>query len=394
MIGLHRAHLVAVLRKEITDLLRDRKSMFWTLFASIISGPLVLGLLYTIAKTVGERIERTTAYVVNAEAAPDLMRYLERRGIRIETAKPDFEARIAAGELDAVLVIDQHYAQDLTQARPARVTLVTDSSRDRSAPIVRRLEAEVRAYGQQLGRERLVLFGVSPAVAHPIVLEALDLATPVQRSARIFQIMAFYALFAGLMGAIAAALDVTAGERERQTLEPLLATPVTPLALAVGKWLATSAINLLAITASLGGFLLALQVVPLARIGLPFEFGLGQFAAFMAVLIPFGLMVPAVLLFFGAQGKTAKEAQSSLSIGLSLVGMLPLISFLRQTQAPWWDAWIPVNGQFAVLTKILRAETVPPLDMVAVGVMPLVIALLAVWAFSRKLADERLLAGR
>ncbi len=386
--------LGTVLRKEVLDLLRDRKSLFWMLFASAISGPLVLGILYFAFKTVSERLDRIEAPIVRAELAPDLVRHLERRGIKILPEVENPEAKIRAGDLDAVIVIDPDYAKDLAAGRAGRISLLTDSSRDRSAPIANRLAQELREYGALIGQERLILRGISPSLARPIQLEQVDLSTPEQKSARIFQLMAFYALFAGLMGAIAAALDVTAGERERQTLEPLLTTPVAPLELAIGKWLAVSLMNILAVTVSLAGFLLSLQIVPLGRIGLPFEFGLRHFAGFMAVLIPFALMVPAALLVFGAQGKTAKEAQSSLSIAASMVGMLPLISFFRQSKAPWWDAWIPVNGQFSVLTKILRSETVPPLDWAAMWLIPVLVCALALPLLAARLSDERLLAGR
>jgi sodium transport system permease protein len=394
MMPLNAARLATVTRKELTDLLRDRKSIFWALFAVAISGPLVLGVMYFAIKAVSDRVERITAPIHNAAQAPDLVRHLERRGIRIENVAADFEEKIAQGDLDVVVRIDEHYAEDLAAGRAARITLVLDSSRDRTGPVAQRLSRELRAYADQIGTERLILRGIAPTVSRPLAIEELDLSTPAQKSARIFQLMAFYALFAGLMGAIAAALDVTAGERERQTLEPLLATPVGAGELALGKWLAVSLVNLLAITTSLVGFLLALQVVPLARLGLPFEFGLAQFAGFMAVLVPFAFMVPAVLLFFGANGKTAKEAQSSLSMGVSLVGLLPLVSFFRQSKAPWWDVWVPVNGQFGVLTKVLRGEPIPTLDWTAMWLVPLVISTLALWAFASRLGNEKLLAGR
>jgi sodium transport system permease protein len=390
--SLSRAAIVA--RKELFDLLRDRKSVFWALFAVTISGPLVVGILYFITKTVTERVEKVTAPIVNAQFAPDLVRFLERKGVKIDAEPKDHRERVKNGELDAVIVIEPDFAEALAEGRPARITLVTESSRDRSGPVVGRLSREIRQYSEMIGNERMILRGVAPSVARPVKLEELDLATPEQRGARLLQIMSFYALFAGLMGAIAAALDVTAGERERQTLEPLLTTPVMATELALGKWLAVSALNLLAVTTSLLGFLVALQFVPLAKLGIPFNFGAQEFAGFMAVLIPFAFMVPAILLAMGAAGKTAKEAQSSLSMGASLVGMLPLISFFRQTQPPWWDAWVPVNGQYATLSKVLRSESIPATDWVAMWAIPFVVILLGLFAFSRRLGDEKMLAGR
>ena len=388
------SRLLLVARKELLDLLRDRKSIFWALFTVIISGPLVVGLLYFVGKTVSDRIEKVTAPIVNAQFAPDLVRFLERRGVKIDADPADYEARVRSGDLDAVLVVDPSYAESLGSGRPAKITLVTLSSRDGSAPIVGRLSRELRVYAEMIGNERMILRGIAPAVARPLLVEELDLATAEQRSARLLQVMSFYALFAGLMGAIAAALDVTAGERERQTLEPLLTTPVAVPELAIGKWLAVSMINLMAVTASLVGFLIALQVVPLGKLGLPFNFGVREFAGFMAVLVPFAFMVPAVLLAFGAAGKTAKEAQSSLSVGVSMVGLLPLISIFRQTKAPWWDTWVPVNGQYAVLSKVLRAETIVRLDWIAMWAVPALICVVALYVFTQRLGDEKMLAGR
>ena len=386
--------LALVARKELVDLLRDRKSVFWALFTVAISGPIVVCLLYFVGKTVTERVERITAPIVNAQFAPDFVRFLERRGIKIDADPADYEARVKSGDLDAVLVVDPNYAEALAKAQPAKITLVTLSSRDGSAPIAGRLAREARAYAEMIGNERLILRGVSPTVARPVQLDDLDLATAEQKSARLLQVMSFYALFAGLMGAIAAALDVTAGERERQTLEPLLTTPVSVPELALGKWLAVSAVNCLAVTSSMVGFLIALQLVPLGKLGLPFNFGLREFALFMAVLIPFAFMVPAVLLTFGAAGKTAKEAQSSLSVGVSLTGMLPLLSIFRQTKAPWWDTWVPVNGQYAVLSKVLRAEHIAVTDWAAMWAVPIAISVVALYTFTRRLGDEKMLAGR
>ena len=394
MNGFSFARLSLVTRKEIVDLLRDRKSIFLALFGVAISGPLVVCLLYFVAQSIQGRFDKTTAPVVNAQFAPDFVRYLERRGIKVDADPADYEARVKSGDLDAVLVVDPNYESSLASGRATTITLVTLSSRERSAPIAARLSGEVRGYANLIGNERMILRGIAPAVARPLQVEELDFSTAEQKGARFLQTMSFYALFAGLMGAIAAALDVTAGERERQTLEPLLTTPVTVSELAIGKWLAVSLVNLLAVTASMVGFLIALKVVPLGKLGLPFNFGAGEFSGFMAVLIPFALMVPAILLAFGAAGKTAKEAQSSLTLGVSLVGLLPLISLFRQTKAPWWDVWTPVNGQFAVLSKVLRGEVIAPLEWVAMWGVPTVICLIALAIFARRLGNEKMLSGR
>ena len=69
--------LLLVARKEFSDLLRDRKSIFWGLFAVAISGPLVVGMIYFVAQSVTERVDKLTAPIVNAQFAPDLVRFLD-----------------------------------------------------------------------------------------------------------------------------------------------------------------------------------------------------------------------------------------------------------------------------------------------------------------------------
>ena len=167
------------------------------------------------------------------------------------------------------------------------------------------------------------------------------------------------------MGAIAAALDVTAGERERQTLEPLLATPVTVPELTIGKWLAVSGVNLIAVSVSLLGFVLALQVVPIDRLGLPFSFGL------RGVRWIHG-RAGAVRLHGACGAARLRRRRQNRQGSTELPAVrclddrpLPLMSFFRQTKAPWWDTWVPVNGQYAVLSKVLRSETITSTDWLA-----------------------------
>ena len=102
---------------------------------------------------------------------------------------------------------------------------------------------------------------------------------------------------------------------------------------------------------SLLGFVLALQVVPIDRLGLC------RSASACANTRAYGragavaFMVPAVLLAFGAAGKTPKKAGNSLQFGVSMIGCCPIAASSGKPKAPWWDTWVPVNGQYAVLSK-------------------------------------------
>jgi sodium transport system permease protein len=152
--------------------------------------------------------------------------------------------------------------RDVAVGRPAIVRLIYDRSRDRARAAIDSAESLLRAYNRQWGTQRLLLRGIAPQVASPLDAQGVDLATPQQSGALILFLVAYYGLFASLMGSVAVALDATAGERERGSLEPLLATPLSTLQLAVGKWLAIGAFDLLVVLLTLAGFYLTLNFAP------------------------------------------------------------------------------------------------------------------------------------
>jgi len=207
-------------------------------------------------------------------------------------------------------------------------------------------------------------------------------------------LIAFYGLFAAVMGGMAAALDTTAGERERASLEPLLTTPVAPLELATGKWLAVSLLNATAVVLTLSGFYLTLRFAPLPAVGIPFLFGLAELGRFVVALIPLILLMPAILLYVGCRGRTFKEAQSNLSVLLFAVSLLPIVQMFLQKKEPAWLTWIPVSGQYALLSRALRGEALPIVELLQSYVVPGVLTLAALLAVARLFSRESVLAGK
>ncbi len=203
-----------------------------------------------------------------------------------DAAPADFDERIRTGDLDVVLEIDAAFADDVANGKAGTVRLAYDRSRDRARASIAEVEALLRAYNREWGRGRLLLRGVAVEVANPLNVESRDLATPQSSGALVLFLIAFYGLFAAVMGGMAAALDTTAGERERASLEPLLTTPVAPLELATGKWLAVVALNATAVVLTLSGFYLILRFAPLPAVGIPFLFGLTELGRFVVALVP------------------------------------------------------------------------------------------------------------
>ncbi len=244
-----------VARKEIADIVRDRRTMLVTLVTAIVAGPVLMLLVLNLIARQTDKVRELTLPVIGIERAPALKAFLERQQLTLTPAPADFDARIKTGDLDVVLEIDAAFADDVAQGRPGTVRLAYDRSRDRARASIAEVEGLLRAFNREWGRGRLILRGIAPEVANPLSIELRDLATPQSSGALVLFLIAFYGLFAAVMGGMAAALDTTAGERERMSLEPLLTTPVGPLELAMGKWLAVSLLNATAVVLTLIGVL-------------------------------------------------------------------------------------------------------------------------------------------
>ncbi len=387
------ARVATIARKEIVDTIRDQRTMLVTLLPAI-AGPLFLVLMLNIVASQADKARELKLAVVGREHAPALIAFLERQQVALPPAPADFEAQVRAGDLDIVLDIDPHFGADVAKGKPGTVRLVYDRSRDRARPAIDQTEALLRAYNRDWGRARLLLRGVAFDVASPLQVEARDLSTPQSSGSLVLFLVAYYGLFAALMGGLAAALDATAGERERASLEPLLATPARPIELATGKWIAVVALNAAVVTLTLSGFYLTLRFAPLPAVGIPFLFGARELGRFVIVLAPLIALVPAVLLYVGARGRTFKEAQANVSLLLTLLAIIPFIPLFLQKKDPDWLAWIPVSGQYVLLSRALRGEGLPAVELLQSCAAPAVLTIGALLLVAGRFGRESALAGK
>jgi len=385
---------LVIVRKELLDTLRDRRTGMVTLLSAICAGPIFLLLIFNLIASQAERARELQLPVVGAIYAPAIVGYLERQQVKVTEAPVDFDAQIRRGDLDVVLVVDQTFAADVAQGKPGSVRLVFDRSRDRARPSIEQAESLLRGYNRLWGEQRLMLRGVAATVANPLRIDTSDLATPQQSGALVLFLVAYYGLFASVMGGMAVALDTTAGERERQSLEPLLMTPARPGEIVAGKWLAVSAFNALVVLLTLSGFYLTLKFAPLPPVGVPFLFGTREFFRFAIVLVPMILMLPAILLYVGSRARAYKEAQANVSVLLFIVSLIPMVQLFMQRREPAWLMFVPVSAQYSLLNTSLRGEA-PALAQLALSwLAPAALIAIALVAVARRLSRESILSGK
>ncbi|WP_456380223.1 ABC transporter permease [Thiolapillus sp.] len=344
-----------VSRKELKDLFRDRRTMANILLLGALLGPvLAMGVLLLAVKMVTDEAQKTIELPVQgAEYAPQLLDYLRSSKIRVAAAVDNPEAAVRAQEVDAVLVIDPGFPQQLREGRPAQLLLMSDHSRTKTNIVKRRIEAAIDGYAAAVGNLRLSLRGVDPSITQVMVLHDRDLSKKGSGA----QMLAFlpYLLIIGIMqAAMVVAADLTAGERERQSLEPLMANPVAPEQFMSGKLAANFLISLAVLSLSLAGFAVGTRVVDLGETGITFS--LLSIPILLVFLSPLAFFFAALMSFVGAFARTVKEAQTYLSL-LVLAALTPsMIQMVLQSKVQGMELLLPVWSHNYLINEVLRGE--------------------------------------
>jgi sodium transport system permease protein len=167
-----------------------------------------------------------------------------------------------------------------------------------------------------------------------------------------------FIIMAVLYGALTAALDSTAGERERGSLEPLLMNPVPQAALVAGKWGAVALLGMaVALLASLS-FLPAQWLLRSDSLQALFRFGGAELLAFLLLLLPLAAGLSALLMALAIRSRSFKEAQAGSTLVMTLVGLAPMVSLLNPGGEAAWYLWVPGLAQNTLMMLVLKGE--PP----------------------------------
>jgi sodium transport system permease protein len=197
-------------------------------------------------------------------------------------------------------------------------------------------------------------------------------------------------MMAVLYGALNAALDTTAGERERGSLEPLLMNPAERWALVVGKWGAVSGISLLIAVLSSLSFMPAQWLLRSDTLAALFRYGLFEALFFVAVLAPFAAALSALLMAVAIRCRTFKEAQASAAVVVLVVSLLPLVTVLNPGAEAPWQLWVPALAQNALMTRVLKGEALDGAAVLIPVAVCAAIAALGIWYVSRTLRSAAL----
>jgi sodium transport system permease protein len=386
--------MLTVYLKEVRDALRDRRTALMIFIASIISGPLALILMAQFISGLEEKASTLKVRIAGQEHAPALVNFLQRNDVEIEAAPQDYEGKVREGRLDAVIVIPEDFDERFLAGDHAKVEIVYDDSRTDSAPAIRQAERLLRAFNREAGTLRLVARGVSPDLIEPLKIERVNTATPRQKGAFILFLIPMFAILSPLLGGMTVAIDSTAGERERGSLEPLLANPVPSAQIAIGKWLTAWTFATAVAVLTLSGFVFAAMLYAQKKLATLMTFGTPELLQFVLIVVPFAAMTSALQMLICTYGRSYREAQTYVSYLATVATFVPAIVMFSGMKDAVWQLAVPVLGQQMVFSRIVRGDVLATVDYLIPSGVAFAVAAICVTLVSRLLRDERIIFGR
>lgn len=386
-----------VFRKEVLENLRDRRVILSAFFFGVLLAPVIFGLTTTMVskRAVENQDKPLDLAIAGAPHAPNLVHFLRENGVNVETVQlttAEAMNAVRSGERDMVLFIGEDYGEALQAGTSAPLSLVVDTSNSRTSPSADRARQLFDAYGRQLAALRLMVRGINPEVIEPVGVHTLDVATPAGRSLLILGMMTYFCFMSMLVGGFYLAIDTTAGERERGSLEPLLGLPVRRSQLIIGKMLATAAFMSVSLLLTLAAFGVVLTFIPLEALGMSANFGPRVILSIFAIMVTFVPLGAGLMTVVASFTRSNREAQSWLSV----VMMFPIAPIMfavvsgTKPSAPLMA--VPSLSQHLLATSLMRGDTIPALHLLICAGTTLALGALLV-ALAIKLYQREAILG-
>ena len=389
----HRSRaILTVFLKEVKENLRDRR----TLISAFLTGPLLGPLLFvvllnvTLNRELDKAEQPLSVPVIGAQYAPNLINALKAGGVVPAAPVADPGRTVRKQDADVVLRIAPDYGRAWRKGEPVQVELFHDSSQRDANTAVERVTGLLESYARQQGAMRLVARGMSPGIAWPLQVAKRDQATPQSRAVLLFAILPYFFIITIFMGGMYLAIDLTAGERERQSLEPLFANPVPRWKILCGKLGAICAFSAASLLITLVAFAVVGRFIPAEKIGMELDLGLHFATNVLLLMLPLVLLLAVLQSMVAAFAKSYREAQTYISL-LMLVPLIPtaLLSFMPVKAQAWMYA-VPLLGQNLGIMQLLRGDGISGEQMGLCLAGSLFAALVAVLATIQLYRSEKL----
>lgn len=380
---------LVVMWKEVLDNLRDKQTVFYALLFGPVLMPLILGgsIIVSLKQLSINFDEVTTLAVVDGDKAPNLMEFLYSNNVDTEPAPDDPQKAVRRGDVPVVLKVMPSFDNALRAGRPAPLTLYVNDGDKASTKQARKVTALLQAYERTINALRLQHRGIDPNIFNSVDISREDVSRDGAGGQLLASLLPFLLIISMVMGGFYLAIDTTAGERERLSLEPLLGLPLKRRDLVLGKFGATVCfVALSGLLTSLSVFVL-FKFFPTDLIGGGLHFDGATISKAFLTASPLIAFISAVLITVSAFTRSSKEAQTYLGF-LMVIPMAPffILQFIT-IRNELYSMPVPMMSQYQLLERVVLGDETPPLYLLlSIGgtlVCAALLLMLAIKLYSR-----------
>ncbi|MFT5186575.1 MAG: sodium transport system permease protein [Porticoccaceae bacterium] len=372
----------SLLRKELVDAARDKRSVMAGLYYAFFVPILVAGMMMLIIDKVTSP-EDLNITINNAAAAPDLIAFLDNQGIRHSDDKSEVKA--------IQIIIGATYAEQMHRGEPAEVLLIADGSEENLQSAIRETQKTLRSYSSEMASLRLIARGINPKIMNSLNIKMQDQATSESKGGQLMAMIILFMLLSIFVSGMNLAIDTSAGERERNSLALLLSHPISLRELIASKVCAVSFFGMLGLVLVLIMSKIIYPMVPSQELGFSVDISLNFMIATLIAGVFIAIFAASMQLFVSFMAKSFKEAQTYISFVLFIpMALSYAVTFDLATDEL---RWAPVTGQLQALIDLMKGKEIPLLQLTVSCLSTLIISVALVLGMERLLKSEKIVFG-
>lgn len=355
-----------VLSKEWRDAFRDKRSLrmaflmpVYFVAVFVASSLFVIHMANQSRATTAEPIKLP---VVGAEQLPALIDWLQERGVKVESAEKDAYQKIEHGSMDYVLIIPEDAREKFSAGESVELALVFDATNNNIQGALHFVRQQVSSWNGRMGSLRLLSRGISPTIINPVYIRDINIASDEKMGFFVMMSLPMLLILTAFMSSVGFSADMTAGERERRSLESLLITPISSSELLVGKWLNSFSLTLVILMIELALFAIAFACIPFKEIGLKVDVTPWDLLVIFFALLTLALIATPLQFAISIFARNFKDAQMHMGL-MIFIPMVPLFYTLFNPSAyADWFRWVPVLGHQVLIKELLMGGDAGAID--------------------------------
>lgn len=384
--------IITVIKKELKDTLRDKKTLFSAIILPALAIPLLLLGTSSLQKSLidKERVKELKVVLMNAPEAvaeqfqDETIRLLASQNL--ENAKDS----VANEVFDAVLVFDANFKDNVDSLQTGVVELYYKST---NIMVQRRVEEKINAYKALVLNQRMTELNIPAPVLQPVKIETVNVASAKEQIGdTIGGFIPYIFILFCFMGCMYPALDLITGEKERGTIETLLTVPASRFSILIGKTITIALVGVVAAVMTIAGMVAALNL----GTGIPPSFmaSLNDMLSFKFIFMLFAMLLPLSFFFAGVlsamvvRTSSFKEAQSYVTPMTFVVIVPAMVAMMPGIELNWQLAFIPILN-VALATKEIIGGTINLGHFTVIVLSLITFATLAVFISYQQFSQEK-----